>query len=135
MNGETLQKAGIHLHYHHNEYKGAVYMNNNSRSINNSGNLAGANLGDESEVKAENIDQSYEYSAGVTEDTLKKLKEEIIKNTSSEREQEETLAHYENLKQALKDHDKERAKKYWGWIRDTIGSVGSLITIGGALGL
>ncbi|CAN7579176.1 hypothetical protein [Rossellomorea sp. LjRoot5] len=110
-------------------------MENKSRSITNHGNMAGVNVGDDAEVKAEDIKQQYNYSHGISEESLIKLREDIIHHTSGERETEETLGHYENLKQALKEHDKERAKKYWTWIRDTIGSIGSLITIGAALGI
>ncbi|QAS52356.1 hypothetical protein [Halobacillus litoralis] len=108
-------------------------MHDNSRNLNNTGNLAGVNQGDESEVEAKEIDQHFEYAHGVSEETLNNLKDEIIEHTNNEKEQEEVLGHYEKMRVALREHDKEKAKKYWGWIKDSIGMVGSLVTIGTVL--
>ncbi|UOR10291.1 hypothetical protein [Halobacillus amylolyticus] len=115
---------------------GDLIMNDNSRTFKDikDSNISGVNLGDDSEVNSKEINQKIEKNEGISQEVLMELKDEILKSTSSERETEENLHHYENFKKALQDHDKEKAKKYWTWIKESIGNVASIMTIGTTLG-
>ncbi|MCG7332148.1 hypothetical protein [Salinicoccus roseus] len=70
---------------------------------------------------------------GLSEKDFDNLEVAINEAEIGEMAKEQNQLYLEKLKKSINEHEKEQAKKFLGWIKNSIGNVSSVITIASVL--